>query len=272
MPDGAPEGYLLAKKSETLLAQTLEMQETLSLTPRFSGVQSGPSEPTNPFKGFSATQMTETRARRLGGTLPIAANTGLVDYLLDNRNYHIIQHGCRHDYWEFDRLPDSQIGARLDEGTQLLVEAGFRRPETFVAPYDKLSRGSLLEVARRFRVLSTGWYELRRLPLAWWPKYALKKLRGVSDWKIGRTLLLSHPGCLLSYTRAYDTMLDTIIQHIHDQHLTVLVTHWWEYFRNGQPDEPLIEVLHETGDYLATHPQIKVITFADLANGHLCLD
>src|SRR5213594_227406 len=75
------------------------------------------------------------------------------------------------------------------------------------APYDKLSRASLEEVARRFRVISTGWYELRRLPVGWWPRYALKKARHTPHWRIGSTLLLSHPGCLLSYHRSYCAML-----------------------------------------------------------------
>jgi hypothetical protein len=47
----------------------------------------------------------------------------------------------------------------------------------------------------------------------------------------------------------------------------VLVTHWWEYFRDGRPDEPFIDFLHETADYLATHPHLKVISFEDLATG-----
>jgi hypothetical protein len=50
-----------------------------------------------------------------------------------------------------------------------------------------------------------------------------------------------------------------------EQHtLTVLVTHWWEYFQGGQPDEPLIDVLHQTADCLARRRDIKVISFGDL--------
>jgi hypothetical protein len=49
--------------------------------------------------------------------------------------------------------------------------------------------------------------------------------------------------------------------------LTVLVTHWWEYFTDGQPDEPFIEVLHETGNWLAKQPDVKVISFDDVAQG-----
>ena len=51
--------------------------------------------------------------------------------------------------------------------------------------------------------LSTGWFELGRLPYSWWPQYFLKKFGGYPHWQIGQTLLLSHPGCLLSYHRTF---------------------------------------------------------------------
>ncbi|HWI59200.1 MAG TPA: DUF2334 domain-containing protein [Bacillota bacterium] len=205
-------------------------------------------------------------------TVPIGSNRLLVEYLQNNPGYHIVQHGCHHDYLEFDRPARREVAQRLDQGTRLLIEAGFPRPETFVAPYDKLSRASLQEVARRFRVLSTGWYELRRLPYSWWPQYAVKKLRQVPHWRVGRTLLLTHPGCLLSCQRTYSTMLGALMYHFNNRQVTVLVTHWWEYFRNNEADKPFIEFLHETAHYLATHPGLKVITFSDLVNRRIRLN
>ncbi len=205
-------------------------------------------------------------------TVPIGSNAKLVNYIRENSGYTVIQHGLHHDYLEFDRQVPSEVAARLDRGTQLLLDAGLERPHTFVAPYDKLSRASLQEVARRFRVLSTGWYELRRLPYTWWPRYLLKKVRHVPHWRVGQTLLLTHPGCLLSCHRTYSTMLGGIIHYLQTQQLTVLVTHWWEYYRNGVADQPFIEFLHETAAYLATHPEIKVISFKDLAQGGVRLN
>jgi hypothetical protein len=205
-------------------------------------------------------------------TMPIGSNTKLTRYLLDNAGYHIVQHGLHHHYLEFDRPGLSGIPRLLERGTRLLMDAGFPRPETFVAPYDKLSRPSLREVARHFRVLSTGWFELRRLPVAWWPRYALKKLRSEPHWRIGRTLLLSHPGCLLSCHRTYSTMLGGILHYLETRQLTILVTHWWEYFRNGEPDDAFIGFLHETAEYLSHHPEIKVISFSDLVSGSIRLN
>ena len=59
-------------------------------------------------------------------------------------------------------------------------------------------------------------------------------------------------------------MLGGILHYVNTQRLTVLVTHWWEYFRDGHPDEPFIDFLHDTAEYPAHHPEIKVISFDDL--------
>jgi hypothetical protein len=74
---------------------------------------------------------------------------------------------------------------------------------------------------------------------------------------------------MLSYIHPPDTILSRIKEYVESHRVTVLVTHWWEYFRNGQPDEPFIEVLHETARYLATHPDIKVVSFAQVAKGEV---
>jgi len=205
-------------------------------------------------------------------TVPIAENPRLVNYLRENSNYHIVQHGCHHDCFEFDRKSPSDIAARLEQGTKLLTAAGFPRPVTFVAPHDKLSRASYREVAKRFQVISSGWFELERLPITWWPKYFAKKARHTPHWRVNGTLLLSHPGCLLSAQRDYDAMLNEIIRSVNSRKVTVLVTHWWEYFANGQPNEAFIRVLHQTADYLASDKDIKVISFTELANSGLELN
>jgi hypothetical protein len=202
---------------------------------------------------------------RPAATMPIGENEKLVSYLHANPGYHIAQHGCHHDCSEFDRRDRGEIIRRLEQGSRRLSEAGFRRAQTFVAPHDKLSPVSMQEVARRYRILSTGWFEWRRLPPAWWPRYALKKIRRRPHWRVGPALLLSHPGCLLSHQRPFDAMLDSIRRVIEKQQLTVLVTHWWEYFREGEPDEAFIKVLHHTAGYLATQRDLEVITFDDLA-------
>src|SRR5213075_197629 len=102
--------------------------------------------------------------------------------------------------------------------------------------------------------------------------YAWKKLRHTPHWRVGDTLLLSHPGCLLSCFRSYSTSLELILQHLKSKRLTVLVTHWWEYFRHGTPDEQFMQFLHQTLNFLAGDPEIKVIRFSDLLGGEIPLN
>ncbi|HWD92002.1 MAG TPA: DUF2334 domain-containing protein [Verrucomicrobiae bacterium] len=205
-------------------------------------------------------------------TVPIGENPDLVRYLQGNPGYKIVQHGCHHECFEFDMQSPSEISSRLERGTRLLTEAGFPHPVTFVAPHDKLSRASYREVAKRFRVISSGWFELQRLPHSWWPKYLAKKTRGTAHWRAGGAVLLSHPGCLLSAQRNLDSMLDEIIRAINSRQTTVLVTHWWEYFAGGSPNHKFIQRLHETAEYLASQRDLKVISFADLAEGRAPLN
>jgi hypothetical protein len=75
----------------------------------------------------------------------------------------------------------------------------------------------------------------------------------------------------MSYLRPLDGMMADIRRAVESQKLTVLVTHWWEYYRTGQPDEPLIAVLHQLAEYLANVPDLRVISFAELAEGKIPL-
>jgi hypothetical protein len=210
-----------------------------------------------------------------GPSAPEAAigdNRELVDYLRAEPGYDIVHHGCHHDYFEFGLADRAELSRRLDEGTVRLREAGLREPAAFVAPYDRFSPEAFLEVAERFEVISTGWFEARRLPSGWWSAYAGKKLRGHAHWRHEKTLLLSHPGCLLSFHRNYDAMLASVQQAVENSRLTVLVTHWWEYFRNGTPDDRFIGVLHEVAKWLASRPDIRVVTFRDLLREEIPLN
>ena len=37
------------------------------------------------------------------------------------------------------------------------------------------------------------------------------------------------------------------------------MTHWWEFFREGEPDRPFIQVLHKTAQFLAETPGVKLV-------------
>ncbi len=203
-------------------------------------------------------------------TVPLIENRALLDYLRANPGFNVVQHGCYHDTFEFDRADRAEVVRRLDRGVQRLDEAGFTDVSTFVAPHDKISVVAYEEIARRFRVISTGWFEWRRLPARWRARFVLKKLLGRAHWRVGSTQLMTHPGCLLSYQRPFATMLAEIQRTIAQQPVTVLVTHWWEYFREGRTDEEFVRVLHAVAEYLSTQSEVQVMTFqayADAASG-----
>jgi hypothetical protein len=130
-----------------------------------------------------------------------------------------------------------------------------------------MSRAAFIEVAARFEVISTGWFEAGRVPVRWYASYALKMLGRRPHWRAGGKVLLSHPGCLLSFQRPRGGMLASVRNAVEGASLTVLVVHWWEFFRDGVPDEGLIGVLHEVAAWLASREDVRVVSFADVAAG-----
>jgi len=200
-------------------------------------------------------------------TLPIGTNPKLVHYIQSHPGYHVAQHGCSHHYLEFDCEDRAEIRNWLQTGAAALQAAGFPPAKTFVAPYDRLSKASLKEAAKMFPVISTGWFEWRRLPISWRPRYVLKKLLFRAHWRAGGAILLTHPGCLLSRQRDYEKMLETVQRRVLRSRLTVLVTHWWEYFRQGNPDEKFINILHQVAGFLDKAAEVKVVSFDAVAAG-----
>jgi len=202
---------------------------------------------------------------------PVGVNRDLVEYIGGEPGYHVVQHGCHHDIFEFGDTNRAELARRLDVGARYLADAGFARPVAFVAPYDRMSRAAYLEVASRFDVISTGWFEARRLPRRWWAEFAVKKFGRHPHWRAGGKYLLSHPGCLLSYTRPRGEMLASVSRAVEGGSLTVLVLHWWEFFRGGVPDEGLIGVAHEVAEWLGSRPDVRVVSFGDVAGGQVPL-
>ena len=196
--------------------------------------------------------------------LPIGTHHELLEYLLANPGFECVHHGFEHTYLEFNSTDRASLARRLDGGARRFSEAGLTPPKTFVAPYDQISRAAYLEIAKRFRTVSTGWFELGRTPHAWWPQLLLAKATQRPHWRTGRLNLLSHAGCMLSHKRSLDTMVPLIRETVRKNRLTVLVTHWWEYFHRGKQNDAFIHALHQTADMLANLPDTRVIPFSAL--------
>ena len=93
-----------------------------------------------------------------------------------------------------------------------------------------------------------------------------------NHWRARNTILLSHPRCYLSFRRPYGTMLEEMKESIASRRLTVLVAHWWEFFREGHPDEAFIGILHALAEYLHQPNSIRVVGFREVAEGRVPLN
>jgi hypothetical protein len=205
--------------------------------------------------------------------LSIGSNPKLVSYLLQNKGYYLAQHGYRHDRFEFDSTNRQDIAARLDKGTQAFIESGLGKPETFVAPYDRLSKVSFEEAVKRFSIISTSWFEHGRLPFLWWPKYLYnKKILRKPHWKIHETLLLSHGPYFLSSKRSFKMILEQVEKELSSQTLTIFISHWWEYFQPEPVGSIQMDIIHRLADYFANRSDVKVVTFGDLLNQSIPLE
>lgn len=196
--------------------------------------------------------------------LPLHANEALIGFLHQNDSFHVVQHGCHHDPNEFQSDGRMEVRRKIERGLECLELAGFTGVETFVAPYDRLSRTAFREASKRFRIISTGWFEWRRIPWSWMVRYGMVKAAGLSQWRIGNTLLLSHPGCLLRPDRKPDELLDLIKRTVMNRPLTVLVNHWWEYFVVEKEQTKRVNLFHKVIKFLSDHPLIELKRFEDL--------
>lgn len=204
------------------------------------------------------------------GSLPIEENTQFIDYVKHEPRYRVLQHGLRHEFvgghYEFERSDAADLEKRLERGTERMRDAGFEPPSTFVAPQDKLSREAMALVLERFPILSTGWYDLAKVPRVHWPAYLWsKKVKKARHWRTQRNALFTHPGCILSYRRDPSTILPALRSQILSGDITVVVSHHWEYFRGGTRNAPFIAVLHELAEWLASEKDIRVVTFDEAA-------
>lgn len=200
------------------------------------------------------------------GYRPLSDNSELLDYLRHEPGYHVLQHGLHHEFVdghsEFESDDRADVVRRLERGSELLRDAGFERPMTFVAPQDKLSRTALREVSQRFPVISTGWFSMSSVPHAWWPAYLFaKKVAKRAHWKMGGNTYLTHPGCILSYNRDPESILPELQRQVSSRKVTVIVSHHWEYFAGGEENRPYIAALEGLHAWLRDRQDVKVVRF-----------
>jgi peptidoglycan/xylan/chitin deacetylase (PgdA/CDA1 family) len=149
----------------------------------------------------------------------------------------IAMHGLTHervrDGTEFGALDYDAAAGRMDEGLKILGDAFGRQIDSFVAPWDELSRGSLHAAAERFRVISTCFLNRSKLPPAHWPWHYLERIRQVMIVPFHGGWILRHKGALL--TEATPDDIARLARQIADgPAITVIVLHHWMFWKNGE--------------------------------------
>lgn len=205
-------------------------------------------------------------------TVPVSENQELLALIKAQPLFCIAQHGLNHDllanHAEFDWGDERYLEARIIRGLSILEEAGLERPVAFVAPQDRLAKAAMLVLERYFPVISGSWYELKRIPARWWPQYLVqKRVFRHRHFRLGRSLFLTHPGCVFAPNRRPEEALERARTLLKGRGLCVFVLHHWEFFPEGCADAKRIEALHLLAHEIAD--RAKVICFRDLALGFL---
>lgn len=181
------------------------------------------------------------------------------EYLLHGFEHHGVN-GIR----EFESKDKALLRRKLTDGVDILFSAFGCVPETFVAPQDKYSLEALSVVRQLFKVFSLGWIDRRRIPLTWLPRYFYKKYNGKNYLREGDFLVTEHPGCQYSQYVNRDLSDFKLDQALALNDFTVIVTHHWEFYRDGVFDVEMwgafrsrILALHHSKDF-------NIVTFSQL--------
>jgi hypothetical protein len=199
----------------------------------------------------------------------IGGNKALVDFVRRHPAIHVAQHGYSHAYVdgarEFEIADSARISEMISEGARIIEKAFGVRPAFFVAPWDSISRAAFAALARSFEGISTGWLSKDSVPLTWLPKLLVKKLAHRNYILAGKTLVVEHPGCILSKFTPPQEIRQRVLQYIENSEVAVLTTHHWEYFgEDGAPNEPLLAAYHAVVAELAGRSDVRLASFAEI--------
>lgn len=201
---------------------------------------------------------------------PIDENKELITYLKNIPNAEFLLHGYTHfglpPSYEFENNDREIITDKLTKGKEIFKRAFGLVPLTFVAPQDKYSPNALKIIKDNFKIFSLGWIDKARVDMMLRIKYHWMKLQKNNYIKDKNIAMLEHPGCLFSKFKSTQDTIKQLDNYIDKHKFTIIVTHHWEFFEDGEPNHKLIDAflskikaLHESKDY-------QFITFSQLTN------
>lgn len=200
----------------------------------------------------------------------ITDNRALVNALKDIPSNEFLLHGYEHHgengLREFETHDKFMLKKKLENGIDILNCAFRKRPDTFVAPQDKYSLQALSMIRHYFKIFSLGWIDRTRIPLSWLPRYAHKKWLGRNYIQDHDFLVTEHPGCHYSQYVNRDISDNHLNQALSQNDFTVIVTHHWEFYRNGELDMTMWQAFKNRVLALQQSPCYQLITFSQLRN------
>jgi hypothetical protein len=175
----------------------------------------------------------ESRAR-VSVFSPIAAwlrrNSASVD---------VLQHGLSHERLtggtEFGGLTEQAAKARIAEGKAILTSALGKAPSGFVAPWDCLSRGSMVAATEAYDFVSTSWVSRQNLPTAAWPSHVLERLRRNHALRVGSSMVVRHRGGFIAPHTSPSDVPGLLARASSGGGVTVVVLHHWMFWDRSEP-------------------------------------
>lgn len=158
----------------------------------------------------------------------------------------VLQHGYTHERvaggTELGALDAPSAAKRLDAGARILERALGRAASGFVAPWDRLSRGSLEAVIARHRFLSTSWVSRDMLPVRAWPAHVFERARRSMVLRHAGGVIVRHGGGILMPSTPPDEVADRLRTASRRAEIAVVMLHHWMFWGADEP-HPVIRAL-----------------------------
>ncbi len=228
----------------------------------------------NPYKKFEQLDfdpIVPPKYRGIKDTYRMDENSDLINYLSKNPCCEILQHGLSHGYInsvkEFRIREKEILKQRAEEGSKILNNCFYKKPDFFVAPWDNLSFEAIDIIKSAYKGLSLGRINPLRFPAKCWGAYLNKLFKSKKYLFYEKLLITEHSGFILSRFNNPKNIFNQVKTAIDHQNVTTLVNHHWEYFYDWNTlNVPFFNAWSQVSDYILENENLEIITFSELYN------
>lgn len=186
----------------------------------------------------------------------IYRNEPLLKYLKNNPLIEVVTHGYDHRLFEFTSNNRNFLIEHLKRGAEYMQRAGLN-PLAFVPPYDEISKEAFNELIKRFKVISLHHWDSNKIPRSARPKCYAR-----THWEWKGVKLLSHDD--LVWKKKSKDLLSSVQAGVKKNSITVITSHWHEFFPDGKENIERLRAWHSVADWLHKE-KITALTFSQLA-------